>query len=71
MFLFIGNIYSNDMKVDSLLEKAQQASSKDEKNIFIDKLKKELAKINKKAREESNAIIEAKKKLPSKPFKEK
>ena len=67
-FLCITVIYAQDTKVDILLEKVQQSKSKEEKQVFLSKLKIELAKINKKARDESNAIIEAKKKIPLKLF---
>jgi len=63
-FLLTTIVYAQDTKVDILLEKVQQSKSKEEKQSFISKLKIELAKINKKARDESNAIIEAKKKIP-------
>ncbi len=66
--LFVSVIEAQDTKVDILLEKVQQSKTKEEKNILISELKVELARINKKARDESNAIIDAKKKLPSKPF---
>lgn len=64
-------VQGEDTKVDILLEKVQQSKTKKEKQNFISQLKLELAKINKKAREQSNAIIEAKKKLPSQLFNEK
>jgi len=67
-FLLTTIVYAQDTKVDILLEKVQQSKSKEEKQSFISKLKIELAKINKKARDESNAIIEAKKKIPLKLF---
>ncbi|MGB3752182.1 MAG: hypothetical protein WA945_11505 [Arcobacteraceae bacterium] len=69
--LAISSIYANDTLVDNLLEKAHQASTKDEKIVLIEKLKSELAEINKKAREESDAIIDAKKKIPTKLFNNK
>ena len=61
-------VNAQDTQVDILLEKVQQSKSNKEKQAFIFELKAELAKINKKARDESNAIIEAKKKLPLKLF---
>jgi len=66
--LLLTSLNAEDKKVDVLLEKVQEAQTKEEKNILISQLKLELAKINKKAREESNAIINAKKKIPSKLF---
>lgn len=68
-FFFLTTIvYAEDTKVDILLEKVQQSKSKKEKQAFLSELKIELAKINKKARDESNAIIDAKKKIPLKLF---
>lgn len=60
-----------DTKVDILLEKVQQSKTQEEKQNLISELKLKLAKINKKSRDESNAIIEAKKKLPIKFFNDK
>lgn len=57
--------------MDKLLEKVNQASNPQEKKELIEKLKKELANKNKKAREESDAIIKAKEKMPNKFFDEK
>lgn len=68
LLLFTIVVNAQDTKVDILLEKVQQSKSKKEKQAFISELKVELAKINKKARDESNAIIDAKKKLPLKFF---
>ena len=65
------SIYANDTQVDNLLEKAHQASTQEEKRVLIEKLKSKLAQINKKAREESDAIIDAKKKIPTKLFNDK
>jgi len=66
-FVF-SNIYADDLEVENLLEKAHQASTMEQKKIFIEKLKSKLAKVNQKAREESDAIIDAKKKIPTKLF---
>ena len=71
-FLFLTSlVQGQDTKVDILLEKVQQSKTKEDKSIFLNQLKLELARINQKARDESNAIIEAKKKLPTKLFNEK
>lgn len=68
-FFFLTTVvYAEDTKVDILLEKIQQSKTKEEKQNLLSQLKIELAKINKQSRDESNAIVEAKKKLPSKPF---
>lgn len=61
-------LYASDIKIDNLLEKAHQSKSEGEKKMLIEQLKSELAKVNKQAREESDAIIEAKKKIPTKLF---
>lgn len=64
-------LFAQTKKVDKLLEKVNQASTPQEKKLLIEKIKKELAKKNKKAREEANAIIKAKEKMPLKPFDKK
>lgn len=56
--------------IDVLLEKANQAKSKNEKEELINKLKKELANKNKKAQEEANAILKAKEKIPTSKYKD-
>jgi|GEM_PF-5541769 len=63
-FVIITISLAKDTQLDNLLEKVQQASSAEEKKLLIERLKQKLAQDNKKAAEESNAIIEAKKKLP-------
>lgn len=67
-FILTTLVEGQDTKVDILLEKVQQSKSKKEKQTFISELKIELARINKKERDESNAIIDAKKKLPLQLF---
>jgi len=64
-------IYAQETKVDVLLEKIQKSQTKKDKQTLMTQLKFELAKINKKARDEADAIIKAKKKLPSAFFNEK
>jgi protein subunit release factor B len=61
-------LFAKDIPVDNLLEKVQHANTAEEKQLLIEQLKQKLAQANKKAREESNAIIEAKKKLPSQNY---
>ena len=56
--------------IDVLLEKANQAKSKNEKEELINKLKKELANKNKKAQEEANAILKAKEKIPTSKYED-
>ena len=67
-FVIITVSFSKDTPVEHLLEKVQHAKSTEEKKLLIEQLKQKLAQANKKAAEESNAIIEAKKKLPSKTY---
>ncbi len=61
-------LFAQTKKVENLLEKASQATTPQEKKLLIEKIKKELAKKNIKARQEANAIIKAKEKMPLKPF---
>jgi hypothetical protein len=63
------NLQAQNSNVDILLEKVQEAKTKKQRDSLISQLKLQLAKTNQKAREESDAIVKAKKKLPSKLFK--
>ncbi len=67
-FLLTIPLFAKDIQVDNLLEKVQHAKTAEEKQSLIEQLKQKLAQDNKKAREEANAIIEAKKKLPSRNY---
>ena len=67
-FFLITVVHAEDAKVDILLEKVQQSNIEDTLGATLWRMRIELAKINKKARDESNAIIDAKKKLPLKLF---
>ena len=67
-FLLTITLFAKDIQVDNLLEKVQHAKTAEEKQFLIEQLKQKLAQANKKAREEANAIIEAKKKLPSQNY---
>jgi len=69
--ILLTTIHAQETKVDVLLEKIQKSQTKKDKQTLMTQLKFELAKINKKARDESDAIIKAKKKLPSTFFNEK
>lgn len=72
LFLFsTTSLFAQTKEVDKLLEKVNQASTPQEKKELIEKLKKELATKNIKARQESDAIIKAKEKMPNKLFDEK
>lgn len=65
---FFSSSSANNIKIDTLLEKIQQTKNTKEKQKLLNQLKIKLSQINKQAREESNAILDAKKKIPSKPF---
>jgi len=62
--VFVTTLFAEVKKIDSLLEKVNHATSASEKKSLIEKLKQELADSNKKAREEADAIIKAKEKIP-------
>jgi len=70
-FFFFSYCFADEVKIDTLIDKVQHASSQKEKEILMEQLKEKLALVNKKNREESKAIIEAKKKMPSKKFENK
>lgn len=67
---FIICTFAKDLKVDKLLEKIQQSNNSIEKKKLLERLKIKLAKVNKKATEESNAIVKAKQKIPQNTFNE-
>ncbi|MGB7403588.1 MAG: hypothetical protein WA916_13510 [Arcobacter sp.] len=72
LFLFLAtSLFAQTKEVDKLLEKVNQASTPQENKELIEKLKKELATKNIKARQESDAIIKAKEKMPNELFDEK
>lgn len=63
-------MFAENKEVDNLLEKVNQAKTAKEKKELIEKLKIKLAITNKKAREESDAIIKAKQKIPLNIYKD-
>lgn len=63
-------LFAQTLNVDNLMEKVNQSADPKEKKELIEKLKKQLAKKNKQAQDEANAIIRAKQKIPSKTYKE-
>ncbi|MGP2657489.1 hypothetical protein ACOJTA_10645 [Malaciobacter sp. WC5094] len=69
LFFISTSSFSQTTQIDNLLLKINQTKNPIEKKELINQLKLELANKNKKAQEESNAIIKAKSKLPSKTFK--
>jgi len=69
LFIISTSSFSQTTQIDNLLLKINQTKNPIEKKELINQLKLELAIKNKKAQEESNAIIKAKSKLPSKAFK--
>ncbi len=69
--VFLVTVSFGEMKeVDKLFEKVNHASDSKEKKQLIEELKKKLAEENIKKREEANAILKAKEKLPNKPYKD-
>lgn len=70
IFLFMtASLYSQSNEIDNLLLKINQTKNPTLKKELIEQLKVKLAKRNKKVQEESDAIIKAKSKLPTKTFK--
>lgn len=70
VLLFITvSLYSQSNEIDNLLLKINQSKNPTLKKELIEQLKVKLAKRNKKVQEESDAIIKAKSKLPTKTFK--
>ncbi|WP_072681829.1 hypothetical protein [Arcobacter sp. LA11] len=68
-FFFIATtMFAETKEVDKLFEKVNQAPTPEEKKELIEELKKKLAQKNIKAREEADAIIKAKQKIPLKPY---
>ncbi len=63
--------FAQNKEVSNLLEKVNQAGSNNERKKLLEELKEKLAKENIKAREQADAIIKAKGKLPIKIYKEK
>lgn len=69
LIIICSNSFSQTLEIDKLLLQIHQSKNLSEKKELINQLKKELANKNKKVQEESNAIIKAKSKLPTKTFK--
>lgn len=65
----IGKVEVQKNEVEVLLEKVIQTQKKEEKKELIENLKQKLAKKNRQAREESDAIIKAKQKIPLKTYR--
>lgn len=61
---FITLVFAENKEVDTLVEKVNQALTPQEKKELIEQLKVKLAEKNRKAREEADAIIKAKQKMP-------
>lgn len=68
LFLISTQVFAENKEVDELFEKVNQAPTVKEKKELIEVLKKKLAAKNKKAREEADAIIKAKQKIPLKIY---
>jgi predicted transcriptional regulator len=54
--------------IDVLIEKMNQAHSVEEKQRVMEEIKYELAAMNKQARQEAEALVNARSKQPSRPF---
>ncbi len=68
-FFFIGTLmFAETKEVEKLFEKVNQAPTPEEKKELIEELKKKLAQKNIEAREEADAIIKAKQKIPLKIY---
>jgi len=61
---FVTLVFAENKEVDTLVEKVNQALTPQEKKELIEQLKVKLAEKNRKAREEADAIIKAKQKMP-------
>lgn len=66
-----GLLFAENKEVDALSEKVNQAKNFKEKKELIEELKLKLAKRNKQEREEADAIIKAKQKIPQTIYNEK
>lgn len=70
LFLSLTAYCTENIKIESMLEKIKNSSNPDEKKALLEKLKERLASENLKARKEADAIIKAKEKTPSKAYDE-
>lgn len=70
LFFATSILFAENKEVNKLLEKVNEAPNKEVKKELIEELKEKLAQENKKVREKSDAIIEAKKKIPLKIYKQ-
>lgn len=68
IFLIGTSLFSNTKEVDTLLEEVNKTTSVIERKMLIEDLKIKLANANKKAREETDAIIKARQKIPTKNY---
>jgi len=70
-FFIVTIMFAETKEVNKLFEKVDQAPSAEVKKELIEELKIKLAEKNIKAREEADAIIKAKQKLPLKIYDDK
>ncbi len=70
-FLSSSILFAQNKEVNILLQKVTQTKNIQEKKKLIEQLKEKLAKNNKKARQESDAIIKAKEKIPFEIYNDK
>lgn len=71
LLFFKSILLAQNKEVSNLLERVNQAPSTNERKELLEELKEKLAAENKKAQEEADAIIKAKKKIPIRIYKEK
>ncbi len=64
ILLFSSTLFAQSKEVNILLEKVNHSKNSNERKELIELLKIKLAKVNKQAYEESNAIIKAREKMP-------
>lgn len=65
LIFFMFNIsFAQTKEVDTLLEKVNQETNINQRKELLEDLKIKLAKANKKAREEADAIIKERQKIP-------
>lgn len=62
--------FAQNNEINTLLEKVNRTTSVKEKKKLLEELKIKLAQRNKKAREEADAIIKAKQKMPQQFYKD-
>ncbi|MBE0495433.1 MAG: hypothetical protein IBX45_03365 [Campylobacterales bacterium] len=68
-FVLLASVaYGQNKAIDVLIEKINHTQDPEEKRVLMEEMKQELAAMNKQAREEAQALINARSKQPSRPF---